>query len=93
MVVTINYRLNVFGFLAHPALSAESPHDASGNYGLMDMVEGLGWVRDNISSFGGDPDRVTIFGESAGAGAVMSVMVMPQSTGLFHRAIAESTSA
>jgi len=90
VVVTINYRLNVFGFLAHPALSAESPHDASGNYGLMDMVEGLGWVRDNISSFGGDPDRVTIFGESAGAGAVMSVMVMPQSAGLFHRAIAES---
>ena len=90
VVVTINYRLNVFGFLAHPALSAESPHGASGNYGLLDMVAGLVWVRDNIASFGGDPDRVTIFGESAGGGAVMSVMVMPQSKGLFHRAIAQS---
>ena len=90
VVVTINYRLNVFGFLAHPALSAESPHGAAGNYGLLDMVAGLEWVRDNIAAFGGDPDRVTIFGESAGAGAVMSVMVMPQSKGLFHRAIAQS---
>ena len=86
VLVTINYRLNVFGFMAHPALSAESDHDASGNYGLMDMVAALEWVRDNISAFGGDPDRVTIFGESAGAGAVMS-----QSEGLFHRAIAESS--
>ena len=91
VLVTINYRLNVFGFLAHPALSAESDHDASGNYGLMDMVAALEWVRDNISAVGGDPDRVTIFGESAGAGAVMSVMLMPQSEGLFHRAIAESS--
>ena len=90
VVVTINYRLNVFGFLAHPALSAESPHGASGNYGLLDMVAGLEWVRDNIAAFGGDPGRVTIFGESAGGGAVMSVMVMPQSEGLFHRAIAQS---
>ena len=90
VVVTINYRLNVFGFLAHPALSAESRHGASGNYGLLDMVAGLEWVRDNIASFGGDPGRVTIFGESAGAGAVMSVMLMPQSAGLFHRAIAQS---
>ena len=90
VVVTINYRLNVFGFMAHPALSAESAHGASGNYGLLDMVAGLEWVRENISAFGGDPDRVTIFGESAGAGAVMSVMVMPQSEGLFHRAIAQS---
>ncbi len=90
VVVTINYRLNVFGFMAHPALSAESPHGASGNYGLMDMVAGLEWVRANIATFGGDPDRVTIFGESAGAGAVMSVMLMPQAGGLFHRAIAQS---
>ena len=90
VVVTVNYRLNVFGFLAHPALSAESPHRASGNYGLLDMVAGLEWVRDNIASFGGDPGRVTIFGESAGGGAVMSVMLMPQSEGLFHRAIAQS---
>ncbi len=90
VVVTINYRLNVFGFLAHPALSAESPHGASGNYGLLDMVAGLEWVRDNIAAFGGDPGRVTIFGESAGGGAVMSVMLMPQSAGLFHGAIAQS---
>ena len=90
VVVTINYRLHVFGFLAHPALSAESAHGASGNYGLLDMVAGLEWVRDNIASFGGDPDRVTIFGESAGGGAVMSVMLMPQAGGLFHGAIAQS---
>ena len=90
VVVTINYRLNVFGFLAHPALSAESPHGASGNYGLLDMVAALEWVRDNIGAFGGDPGRVTIFGESAGGGAVMSVMLVPQAGGLFHGAIAQS---
>ena len=90
VVVTINYRLNVFGFLAHPALSDESPHGASGNYGLLDMVAALEWVRDNIATFGGDPDRVMIFGESAGGGAVMSVMLMPQAEGLYHRAIAQS---
>ena len=90
VVVTINYRLNVFGFLAHPALSAESPHGASGNYGLLDTVAALEWVRDNIATFGGDPGRVTIFGESAGGGAVMSVMLMPQAEGLFHGAIAQS---
>ncbi len=90
VVVTVNYRLNVFGFLAHPALSAESPHGASGNYGLLDMVAGLEWVHDNIAAFGGDPGRVTIFGESAGGGAVMSVMLMPQSRGLFDGAIAQS---
>jgi len=90
VLVTINYRLNVFGFLAHAALSAESPHDASGNYGLMDIVAALEWVRDNIETFGGDRDRVTIFGESAGAGAVMSVMLIPQSAGLFHGAIGQS---
>ena len=90
VVVTINYRLNVFGFLAHPALSAESPHGASGNYGLLDMVAALEWVRDNIAAFGGDPGRVTIFGESAGGGAVMSVMLVPRAGGLFHGAIAQS---
>ncbi len=90
VVVTINYRLNAFGFLAHPALSDESAHGASGNYGLLDMVAGLEWVRDNIATFGGDPDCVMIFGESAGGGAVMSVMLMPQAEGLYHRAIAQS---
>ena len=91
VLVTINYRLNVFGFLAHPALSAESPHGASGNYGLLDMVAALEWVRDNAAAFGGDADRVTIFGESAGGGAVMALMIAPQAEGLFHRAIAQST--
>ena len=91
VLVTINYRLNVFGFLAHPALSAESPRGASGNYGLLDMVAALEWVRDNAAAFGGDPGRVTIFGESAGGGAVMALMIAPQAEGLFHRAIAQST--
>jgi para-nitrobenzyl esterase len=90
VLVSINYRLNVFGFFAHPALSAESPHGASGNSGMLDMVASLEWVRDNIAAFGGDSNRVTIFGESAGAGAVMSLMVVPQAEGLYHRAIAES---
>lgn len=90
VAVTINYRLNVFGFMAHPALSAETSYGGSGNYGLMDIVAALEWVRDNIGAFGGDPDRVTIFGESAGGGAVMSTMLVPQSEGLFHRAIGES---
>ena len=91
VLVTFNYRLNVFGFLAHPALSAESGRDASGNYGLMDMVAALEWVRDNASAFGGDPSRVTLFGESAGGGAVMAIMLVPHADGLFHRAIAQST--
>ena len=90
VAMTINYRLNVFGFMAHPALSAESGYGGSGNYGLMDIVAALEWVRDNIAAFGGDPNRVTIFGESAGAGAVMSTMLVPQSEGLFQRAISES---
>lgn len=90
VAVTINYRLNVFGFMAHPELSAESPYGGSGNYGLMDAVAALEWVRDNIAEFGGDPERVTIFGESAGGGMVMSLMLVPQSEGLFHRAIGES---
>ena len=91
VLVTINYRLNVFGFLAHPELTAESPHGASGNYGLLDMVAALEWVSDNAAAFGGDPDRVTIFGESAGGGAVMALMLAPQAYGLFHGAIAQST--
>jgi para-nitrobenzyl esterase len=90
VLVSVNYRLNAFGFLAHPALTAESDRRASGNQGLLDMVAALQWVRDNIASFGGDPKRVTIFGESAGGGAVMALMLVPQAKGLFHRAIAES---
>ncbi len=91
VLVSINYRVGVFGFFAHPALSAESPHGASGNYGLMDMVAALEWVRDNIATFGGDSSQVTLFGNSAGAGAVMAMMLVPQSEGLFHRAVSQST--
>ena len=91
VVVTLNYRLNVFGFFAHPALSAESPHGAAGNYGLLDVVAALEWVRDNVAAFGGDPQRVTLFGESAGGGAVTSMLLVPQAEGLFHRAISQST--
>jgi len=90
VVVTINYRLNVFGFMAHPELAAESGYGGSGNYGLMDITSALQWVHDNIGAFGGDPGRVTIFGESAGGGAVMSTMLVPQSRGLFQGAIGES---
>jgi len=90
VVVTINYRLGVFGFYAHPALTAESPVKASGNQGLLDQVEALRWVRRNIAAFGGDPNRVTIFGESAGSIDVMHLMAIPAAKGLFHRAIAQS---
>jgi para-nitrobenzyl esterase len=90
VLVTVNYRLGVFGFFPHPALTAESGRRASGNQGLLDMVAALEWVRANIASFGGDPKRVTIFGESAGGGAVAALMLVPQAKGLFHRAIAES---
>ena len=90
VVVSINYRLGVLGWLAHPELSAESPHGVSGNYGLLDQIEGLRWVRRNIGAFGGDPAKVTIAGESAGALSVMYLMTAPPARGLFARAIAES---
>ena len=90
VLVSINYRLGVFGFLAHPALDQESPHGVSGNYGLLDMVAALQWVKRNISAFGGDPGNVTIFGESAGGTAVCLLMVMPQAEGLFQKVISES---
>jgi para-nitrobenzyl esterase len=89
VLVSMNYRMGVFGFLAHPALSAESD-GISGNYGMLDMVAGLRWVNKNIEAFGGDPDNVTIFGESAGGTAVSLLMVMPPAKGLFHKVIAES---
>ncbi|MHA8067463.1 carboxylesterase/lipase family protein [Aquirufa sp. ROCK2-A2] len=88
--VTINYRLNVFGFFSHPELTQESPNKASGNYGLMDMTAALKWVKANIAAFGGDPDHVTIAGESAGSIAVSAQMATPLSKGLFHAAIGES---
>lgn len=90
VVVSINYRLNVFGYFAHPRLSAESSHHASGNYGVTDQIQALKWVRENIAAFGGDPNNVTIFGESAGAYSVVQLLVSPLSKGLFHRAIAQS---
>jgi len=90
VVVTINYRLGAFGFLAHPALAAESPHHAAGNYGLLDQIAALQWVKRNIARFGGDPSRVTIFGESAGGMSVGSLIASPLAKGLFQRAILES---
>ena len=92
VLVTINYRLGLFGFLAHPDLASESPDQVSGNYGLLDQIAALEWVRDNIASFGGDPGRVTIFGESAGGEAVLNLLTSPRARGLFQRAIAQSPS-
>lgn len=90
VLVTINYRLGVFGFLAHPELTQESDRNASGNYGLLDQIAALEWVKQNIPAFGGDPSRVTIFGESAGAWSVNFLQASPLAKGLFHRVIAES---
>ena len=90
VVVTLNYRLGVLGWLAHPELDAESPQGVSGNYGLLDQLEALRWVKRNIAAFGGDPGRVTIAGESAGALSVIYLMSSPAAQGLFSRAIAES---
>jgi para-nitrobenzyl esterase len=90
VVVSINYRLGALGWLAHPQLSAESPRGVSGNYGLLDQIAALKWVRRNIGAFGGDPSNVTIAGESAGGLSVMYLMVSPEARGLFAKAIAES---
>jgi para-nitrobenzyl esterase len=90
MVVSFNYRLGVFGFFAHPELTKESEHHASGNYGLLDQIAALEWIKKNIAAFGGDPDNVTIFGESAGSFSVSALMASPLSIGLFNRAIGES---
>jgi para-nitrobenzyl esterase len=90
VVVTIQYRLGMFGFLAHPELTAESPHHSSGNYGILDQVAALKWVRENIARFGGDPGNVTVFGQSAGALDTGLLLTSPLASGLFHRAIAES---
>ena len=90
VLVSLNYRLGVFGFFAHPELSAESPHHASGNYGLMDQLAALQWVRDNIAKFGGDPENVTVMGQSAGAQDIGLLMTSEQARGLMARAILES---
>lgn len=91
VVVSVNYRLGLLGFFAHPELTRESPHHASGNYGLMDQIAALQWVKDNIRAFGGDPDAVTLFGHSAGGQDVVVLTTSPLSKGLFHRAIAQSS--
>ena len=90
VLVTINYRLGVFGFLAHPELTKESDRNSSGNYGILDQITSLEWVHKNISAFGGDPKRVTIFGESAGSWSVNALVATPLARGLFQRAIGES---
>ncbi|MET0755696.1 MAG: carboxylesterase family protein, partial [Pseudoxanthomonas sp.] len=89
-VVSINYRLGVLGYLAHPELSYESSQGISGNYGLYDQIAALQWVKDNIAAFGGDADNVTIAGESAGALSVMYLMAAKPARGLFHKAIVQS---
>jgi len=93
VVVSMNYRLGIFGFFVHPELTAESPHHASGNYGLMDQNAAIQWVKKNIGAFGGDPANITIFGESAGSMSVSAQMASPLSRGLFQKAIGESGGA
>lgn len=90
VAVTINYRLGAFGFLAHRELTQEAPYHASGNYALLDQIAAVKWVKANIAAFGGDPARITVAGQSAGAFAVRNLLVSPLAAGLFHRAIAES---
>jgi para-nitrobenzyl esterase len=90
VVVSANYRLGPFGFLAHPALTAESPHHSSGNYGLLDQIQAIKWVRQNIAQFGGDPSRITVMGQSAGAVDVCLLMASPLASGLFQQAILQS---
>jgi para-nitrobenzyl esterase len=90
VVVTVNYRLGVFGFLAHPELTKESANHSSGDYAFLDQMAALKWVQKNIAAFGGDPSRVTIFGESAGSWSVNNLVATPLAKGLFQRAIGES---
>ncbi len=90
--VSFNYRLGIFGFLSHPLLTAESPHHSSGNYALMDQIAALAWIRKNILAFGGDPDRITIAGQSAGSASVNCLLASPLARGLFQGAIGESGS-
>jgi para-nitrobenzyl esterase len=90
VLVTVNYRLGPFGFMAHPELSAEAARRTSGNYGLLDMAAALEWVQRHIAAFGGDPQRVTMFGQSAGAAGVIDLLAAPRTKGLYARAIAQS---
>ena len=93
VIVTLNYRLGIFGFFTHPDLAAESPHHAAGNYGLLDQAAALAWVSRNIMAFGGDPNNITVFGESAGSFSVSSLMASPLSKTLIAKAIGESGAA
>ncbi|MDY0045593.1 MAG: carboxylesterase family protein [Syntrophales bacterium] len=90
VLVTVNSRLNVIGFMAHPALTAESPNQASGNYGTLDLIAALQWVQKNIAAFGGDPNNITINGQSGGSGKCMFLLSSPLAKGLFHKAILQS---
>ena len=90
VLVTINYRLGAMGYMAHPALSKTDPNGVSGNYGTLDQIAALKWVKDNISAYGGNPDNVTIFGESAGSWSVTELMASPLAAGLFHKVIGQS---
>jgi para-nitrobenzyl esterase len=90
VVVSMNYRLGPYGFMAHPELSKENPAGVSGNQGMLDMVQGLKWVKNNVAAFGGDPNNVTIWGESAGGAAISLLLVMPSSEGLFQKAMVDS---
>lgn len=90
VVVAVAYRVGILGFLAHPELSAENPNNVSGNYGLLDQIAGLKWVQENIAAFGGDPEKVTIFGESAGGISVSMLCASPKAKGLFNGAISQS---
>ena len=87
VLVSINYRLGVFGFMTHPLLAEENPNHVSGNYGILDQIESLKWIKKNIAQFGGDPDNVTIFGQSAGGGSVRTLCESPLARGLFHKAV------
>ena len=91
ILVSVNYRMNAFGWMAHPALSEESENGVSGNYGVLDHLAALEWVQSNIEQFGGDKDNVTIFGESAGGGSMYSLLATSKAEGLFHKVISEST--
>jgi len=93
ILITANYRVGLFGFLAHPALTAESPHHSSSNYALLDQLAALRWIRDNIANFGGDPNRVTVFGVSAGSASISLLLTSPLAKGLFQQAILESAGA
>ena len=93
VLVTINYRLGAFGYMAHPALSEDDPRGVSGNYGTLDQIAALEWVKDNIAAYGGDPENVTIFGESAGGWSVTELIATPLAAGLFHKAIGQSGSS